>query len=84
MLAAGADESRVSVVGLSTGATLCRAPDGLKVAGVEVEPVAGGRLGIALNSGGACAGSDGYIQAADLYLVDAAGNAQLLSTRIRP
>jgi hypothetical protein len=84
LLAAGADESRVAVVDVATGATLWRAPDGLKVAAALVEPAAGGRLGIALNGSGAFAGPDGYVAAADLYLVDAGGRAQRLDTRIRP
>lgn len=67
-----------------SGAAIWRAPDGLEVAAVLVEPAAGGRLGIALSSSGAFAGPDGYVAAADLYLVDAAGPAQRLETQIRP
>lgn len=84
VLAAGADESQVTVVDVHTDATVWRAPAGLKVAGVWVEPVAGGRLGIALNGTGAFAGPDGYVPAADLYLVDADGRAKKLDTQIRP
>jgi hypothetical protein len=84
VLAAGADESRVTVVDVRTGATVWRAPAGLKVAWLAVEPVAGGRLGIALNRTGAFAGPDGYVPAADLYLVDAGGRARRLAMQIRP
>ena len=84
ILAAGADESRVTMVDVRTGTTVWQAPAGQKVAGVEVEPLAGGRLGIALNGTGAFAGPDGYVSAADLYLVDASGQAQHLPMRIRP
>ncbi|HKF78488.1 MAG TPA: hypothetical protein VKF59_20270 [Candidatus Dormibacteraeota bacterium] len=84
VLAAGADESRVTVVDVGTGATVWRAPDGLEVAAVLVEPAGGGRLGIALNGSGAFAGPDGYVAAADLYLVDAGGVAQRVDTQIRP
>jgi hypothetical protein len=84
ILAAGADGSQVTVVDVQTGTTVWRAPAGLKVAGIVVEPLAGGRLGIALNGTGAFAGPDGYVPAADLYLVDAAGRAKKVETQIRP
>jgi len=84
VLAAGADETEVTVIDVRTGTTIWRAPAGRKVAGVVVEPVAGGRLGIALNGTGAFAGPDGYVPAADLYLVDAAGRARKVDTQIRP
>jgi len=84
ILASGADESQVTMVDVRTGTTVWQAPARQKVAGVEVEPVAGGRLGIALNGTGAFAGPDGYVSAADLYLVDASGQAQHLPMQIRP
>jgi len=84
ILAAGANETEVNVIDVHTGTAVWRAPAGLKVAGVVVEPVAGGRLGIALNSTGAFAGPDGYVPAADLYLVDAAGQARKVDSQIRP
>ena len=84
VLSAGAGGSQVTVVDVRTGTTVWQAPAGQKVAGVEVEPVAGGRLGIALNSTGAYAGPDGYVSAADLYLVDASGHAHRLPVQIRP
>jgi len=84
ILAAGTDETQVTVVDVHAGTTVWRAPPGLKVAGVVVEPLDGGRLGIALNGTGAFAGPDGYVPAADLYLVDAAGRARKVDTQIRP
>lgn len=84
VLATGADDSQVTVVDVRAGTTVWRAPAGLKVAGIVAEPVARGRLGIALNGTGAVAGPDGYVAAADLYLVDAAGHARPLSIQIRP
>jgi len=79
-----ATESQVTIVDVQSGTTVWRAPAGLKVAGVMVEPRAGGRLGVALNATGAVAGPDGYVPAADLYLVDPTGQAVKVATQIRP
>src|SRR5262249_48704321 len=84
VLAAGTDETQVAVVDVHTGTTVWRAPAGLKVAGGVVEPLDGGQLGIALNGTGAFARPDGYVAAADLYLVEAAGRARKVDTQIRP
>src|SRR5262249_61901016 len=84
VLAAGTDETQVTVVDVRTGTTVWRAPAGLKVAGVVVEPLDGGQLGIALNGTGAFAGPDGYVAAADLYLVEAAGRSRKVDIQIRP
>jgi hypothetical protein len=84
VLASNAGEAQVTVVDVRTGTTIWTAPAGLKAAGVYVEPLAGGRLGIALNSTGAFAGPDGYTPAANLYLVDSGGRALQVDTQIRP
>src|SRR5262249_42678867 len=84
ILAARTDETQGNLGDFHPGTPVWRAPAGLKVAGVVVEPLDGGRLGIALNDTGAFAGPDGYVPAADLYLVDAAGRARKLDTQVRP